>query len=404
MYAGQQIILRSHSQGALSETGFYRFANLAPGEYYISVYDQTGGGRTYFPDSPVASNAKPIRVTERGQATADLTFRPEPTFKVSGEIQFSVPDSDKYELAGFYMTRRGAPIRDDVPWLDLAATITGSPQKPETNVTVVFSNSGSQFEIPAVSPGSYDIFATVAEKSTLLPSLPRYVARTPIEVSGANIQNASVIVRPGVAVTGRVIWSSPEMQGPVNFNLRGNNEPGAVMQTVAGSAQFSVSSGVGTLRFDNVPPGAYGLGITGLPAGVYVADVRQDGKSLGPTGLIVGTEPDTSIEVLINDRAGTVRGMLPPLDLPGGAIVILAPETSLRWNSGLYKAARSSPTGEFSLGSIAPGNYKLFAFEFSPSGTAASPAFISQYESRGVEITIQPGATIDVQPPVIPRP
>lgn len=416
-YAGQQIILQSNQPSVeIDRNGFYRVPSLDSGEYYVFAYGALG--QSYFPDSPNASRAGSVTVGEGAEAIADILFRPDPTVKVSGRISLQIPDAENYELTEFYVTRRNTRIRDDVPRLELAATITGSPGRPERNVSATFSDSGRLFEIPRITTGSYDIFAILSRKwvssaptaqgtvAVMVPS-PRLIARTSVEVGATNVENVLLVPRPGVALTGRVLGPSPEKTAAFRISLRPyDNAPAAAAAAVfGGSTGLTGPESDGRFSFQNVTEGLYALNLTGLPSGTYVSDIQQNGQSLGPSGLLVGTQDDNSIEVIIKDMAGTVRGSVQnQAAVRPGASVVLVPEPSLRWNDALYRTTSVSASGDFVIDNIAPGDYKLFAFEIATPGSAVSPGFISRYESRGTAITVQPGATITTQVPAIPWP
>jgi hypothetical protein len=52
---------------------------------------------------------------------------------------------------------------------------------------------------------------------------------------------------------------------------------------------------------------------------------------------------------------------------------------------------------------LAPGTYRIFAWDNLPTGAEFSPEFVSRYESRGISVTISAGQTLgNLEIPVIP--
>jgi uncharacterized protein (DUF2141 family) len=52
---------------------------------------------------------------------------------------------------------------------------------------------------------------------------------------------------------------------------------------------------------------------------------------------------------------------------------------------------------------VAPGDYKVFAFQdLPPGGAEQNPDFMAKYEGFGVTIDVAAGQTVDVQVPWIP--
>ena len=63
---------------------------------------------------------------------------------------------------------------------------------------------------------------------------------------------------------------------------------------------------------------------------------------------------------------------------------------------------QSAADGTFSLTGIAPGDYKLYAFEVLPVSADENAAFMSEYESSGRAVTVRENsAIIDISLPLI---
>ena len=62
----------------------------------------------------------------------------------------------------------------------------------------------------------------------------------------------------------------------------------------------------------------------------------------------------------------------------------------------LYKTATTDAAGKYKLRGVAPGNYKLFAFEGLAGGEFYNPRFLSKYEFRGKPLNVaQSGAATE---------
>jgi hypothetical protein len=68
----------------------------------------------------------------------------------------------------------------------------------------------------------------------------------------------------------------------------------------------------------------------------------------------------------------------------------------------LYKRATSGIDGNFSLGALAPGAYKLFAWEALPNGAELNVDFLKQYEERGLPVAIETEMQLKTVLPLIP--
>jgi hypothetical protein len=57
----------------------------------------------------------------------------------------------------------------------------------------------------------------------------------------------------------------------------------------------------------------------------------------------------------------------------------------------LYRGASSAADGSFSLRGIAPGSYKLFAWQESVGDAQENSEFIKDYEDLGVTVVVKSG-------------
>ncbi|HYZ85943.1 MAG TPA: carboxypeptidase-like regulatory domain-containing protein, partial [Bryobacteraceae bacterium] len=81
--------------------------------------------------------------------------------------------------------------------------------------------------------------------------------------------------------------------------------------------------------------------------------------------------------------------------------ILLAPAGELRQVTSLYVAAQADAGGNFRLRSLAPGNYKLFAFEHSPQLDLRNPEAVEKLDALGEPLKIEEGATVQANPKVI---
>jgi len=106
------------------------------------------------------------------------------------------------------------------------------------------------------------------------------------------------------------------------------------------------------------------------------------------------------IDVMISSGAKSIRGVV--RDAAGkpvaSATVVLVPPMARRQNTALYKMTRTRLSGEFTLSNVAPGDYKLFAWEGIPNSAYLNGAFMEKYEARGQAIMLGSGeSTFDVK-------
>ena len=373
--------------------GEYRAAWLFPGEYYVRVQAQSSaGGRQvtayslFYPGTPEAGSAAPIWIREGDEMRLDLRIPPierrDAGVKITGKVIVETAE----EVAPYSVSTIGLiPLEPN--------KIVPSYQLPFTNV---LSSPDGRFEIRGVQPGSYTVSALLSSKSllTALPSL------TPISVSYDDIEDLAVVVPSAVnAVQGDVVIRGDKSSVDI-----------AALQIqlgplyAASGPETSVDAD-GTFTLEKIAPSPYRLHISGLPPQAYVEDIIQGGRSVSDTGIVnIDKNPDP-IRIIVNTGAGTIQGtVLKGLDqtATAQATVALVPAWAKRQNLSLYKSAITGQDGNFMLTGIAPGDYKLFAWENIPGGAYQNAEFLAAYEARGQIVTVTPASALNVHVTVIP--
>jgi hypothetical protein len=66
---------------------------------------------------------------------------------------------------------------------------------------------------------------------------------------------------------------------------------------------------------------------------------------------------------------------------------------------------QADATSKFNMDGIAPGDYKLFAWEAVPNGAWMNAEFLARYEGRGVAVSVTPTGSTPAKPElkVIPK-
>jgi hypothetical protein len=153
----------------------------------------------------------------------------------------------------------------------------------------------------------------------------------------------------------------------------------------------------------NVPEARYTFQISGLPATVYVADIRQGGTSVMDSGF-VHDQSATPIQIVVDANGVTLQGKVVNSEgkPAANATVVLVPPQARRQNALLYKNVTTNETGSFTLRGISPGPYTIFAWESVPPTAWQNAEFISKYEARGQQINLSAASSAEVQLNVIP--
>ena len=396
----RKVVLTASTQ--TDDRGDYRIFHLSPGRYYLSAGNQPGQSSSnniplglvgpgiaansnripenytlnYYPGVDDAKSATPIDLPPGADFNGvNMSLRVQQQFRVRG----SVLDP-----------RTGQPAPSANLSLNLqtpdprgSSYINTSDGRPTYNAT------DGTFELRNISPGAYTITATLPTPAPQRPPdlanmsqaeqrayfdaqnaassfAPR--ASAAIVVRNSDLDGIQLKVVPAGNITGRFRFDQdPSIPSPgapfVRIQLK--TVDGSSAAAPAGIAAQSRPSGSdGTFRIDNVPQGEYRLSLLGIPDGYYVKEARfGDADLLSGSFRYAGTDTRT-LDIVIRSGNGRIEGTA--VNSQGqpatGARVVLIPERG-RDRSELFRPATADPSGRFTITNVAPGDYKLAAWD-----------------------------------------
>ena len=394
---------------ASDDRGEYRLYGIPPGDYYIgatprppsAIAAMAGGDRsakTFFPNAIDISQA--TKVTIHGGEdiqNVDIAIQTPQTYKISGTVSSTVPVAAARPSAqgvfAVIQQNQNATVQ-----LVLNSRDTTRPEGGNsggTSSSISAASPSGPFEIANVLPGSYDLVAILNGNSDA-PS----IARTVVDVRNQDVGGILMTIRPSFQAKGVV---TVDGGAPKPNVVRMALTPADALRRLGVALPADIAAD-GSFNIQGCPDGAFRLSVAPMGGDLYVEDMRQGGSSIYDTGFeIRGRNPD-SIQVIVKSGAGTYDGTLQ--DASGkavtGGIVALVPATR-RQNDALYFMGRSDSTGAFSIRGIAPGDYKMFAWDVMPPGANTNAAFLEKYEERGIAVTIAPSAKVTSKVTTVPH-
>ena len=374
-----------------NDRGEYRIFWVTPGRYYLvggTPQAPVGGG------GPPGPNESPVNyaftyypgVTDISRANAvDVTSGSEVV------LDYAVPRLKPYTI-------RGRIVDSGSTLAPPSASIALSFQALNGQNTMfsrnAFYNPGNgAFEFRDVMPGLYILYVNTVNGS----------AGAPVEVVNADVEGLVLTVSSGISITGRIDVEGGTL--PVS-GVRVQFRPvvgGAPMMFGALPSTQTVAAD-GTFRITNVQPGLYRIVPPAL-ADFYVKHARferQDALNQNVDVAQRGPDPPT-VDIVLSTNVGQIEGTVSDSRLQPfpGAQVVLIPERN-RDSADLYKTAVSDQTGRFTLKGIAPGEYKLYAWETLENNAYFDPDLQRRSASAGKSIEVSESAKLSVSLQVIP--
>lgn len=377
--------LQQSDRAGTNDLGEYRLFGLSPGRYYVSAtrndvrglpqaYDSGRGYvPTYYPAAGDPAGAKAIDLQAgtilRG---IDITLLKTRTVRVRGHV-LDAASKQAARNVGVAMERR-----DELRY-------------------VFYSNLSSQvdaqgnFEIKSVTPGAYilEAFTQVNGK--------QYRAQQVLDVRESDIENVVLELGPPGELKGQ--W---RVEGQPVANLPETHIWLEEEQNSMGGSGGRLRPD-GSFTISDVEPGRYQLNICCL-SDYYFKSARLGDREVLESGLDLTHGIGGSLEITVSSNGGQLEGVvLNANDQPeAGATVVLVPDEPRRGQSRLYKEVTTDQYGRYTIKGIAPGEYKLFAWEEIEDGAYENPDFLKLFEALGEPRTIREGSRESAQLRLIP--
>ena len=344
---------------------------------------------TYYPGTPDVSRAAAIELQPGVETRADFQLVKGDRYRIRGHV-IDVSTGRPPSMATLSVSPRngGAGATMDALFGGLSGLFQGNKYNPATG----------EFEVRDVAPGSYWLQVMI---TSINPSAPGGVAlsapgagpgfnttQIPVDVSNGDLDDVTITTSPGVSISGRIRMEGPTNDNPfstLSLSLQPVVGGGSILSTLAGTVRPAAD---GTFTIPRVTPGEYRLYVSGLNQGTFVKSARLD-EADALQAVTIGGRVDGSLDIVLNPNAGQVDGTLIGGDLKpvSGVSVVLVPERS-RDRLDLYKTAITGQDGRFSIRGIAPGDYRLFAWEDIEPFSYFDPDVLKQYETHGKPVQI----------------
>jgi 5-hydroxyisourate hydrolase-like protein (transthyretin family) len=354
-----------------NDLGEYRAAGVAAGKYWLYTEWPRGpvAGATedyvpaYYVSATDAAAAVPIDVAAGAQVRAgDILLRKGRTTTVKGRVVVRLA---------------GASGRPTVT----AGRVAGHNNRAASSFRVLPGtvSAAGEFELRAVTPGSYAIHAAVVKGGRWYVSPP-----VTIEVGGSKIEGVVLEIDEGLTVTGRIRVEDDAKLEPSATRVR--------LQRVGGMSERGRVQEDRTFLVRDLDRAWYAVSMEDLPAGYYVKSVRAGEVDITYSGLDLLASAPAVVDILVSPKAGTVSGTATDDGKPvAGATVVLVPKDKER---AFYPQTMADQYGRFRIASVVPGEYTVYAWEDVEATAWMDPEFLK--DVRGEAVTVGEGASASV--------
>ncbi|MBI2688040.1 MAG: carboxypeptidase regulatory-like domain-containing protein [Acidobacteria bacterium] len=373
--------------GQSNDNGEFRIADIAPGRYWIAVVyygrQMFGDGparntagqpeeeyvTTYYPSAADEPGAQPLEV-EAGQQLSglDVRMRKSRVYRISGKVTGSgtpqqvrvmlMPRTTGVSMAGF--GRSSSAVKAD-----------------------------GTFEVGGAQTGSYNLVAMSSQgMMSTMGQVAVDVGRENVEGVVLTLGSAST-VRGGIRVDGSLEQLEKAQGKKITFEAARIQL--APIDGIGFNAPNSALKPDGSFVMENAGAQKYRVSVYNLPAGLWVKAVRSGDQDVTEQGLDLSSGGGANVEVVLGTGAGQISGAVQDgKQKPApGSMVTLIPDPMLKHLSDRVRLVMADQNGQFTLKSITPGEYKLYAWEDVEPGSYSDPEFLKPHDGAAKKMTVK---------------
>jgi hypothetical protein len=355
--------LKTLGQGRSNDRGEYRIAGLAPGRCYLKF--------------------SPDLLSRRWLNTSLRILGPKPEYDFAATY---FPAASDLARAVSLDVPPGGELPDNNILLDpdhsytIRVTLAANQAGPSTPMVGISTPSGmggafsarygSAHEFPNLAPGTYSVRGLDAWQGLFVEQV--------VEVVNSDV-DVTLTLRPELTIDGivQVEAGARVAVDGVRVKLEGD-EPSNNREAAAKPD--------GTFTIQHVQQTAYQVRVT-IPAGGYLKSLRL-GKRILASPRIDLAQAAGALSIAVGGDGGKLEGTV--MSVQGapieGAAVVAVPDGPLRDWADLARSAVAGREGKFEVRDLAPGDYRVFAWEDAEPGAPLDADFRKPFEKQAASV------------------
>jgi hypothetical protein len=289
---------------------------------------------------------------------------------------------------------RGKVIGPVTPDSRIVPTHEGGSGHPSVVDEGQSVHADGTFDLTGLTPGAWTlVLCQYGQPATL--------GRRALRISDTDVNDFNIALQPAAAIAGLIKTVPEQASKPASKPARVLTVRLTALDPLLGSA-FAEVHDDGSFIVKGVEAGRYRVDFTPPPGG-YVKSVTLDGADSMDTGIDLsnGAASAGNLQIVVSMTAGQIMGTVvrPDGGPPSTAVVTLVPDGPpvALYRPELRPVASADPGGNFVIKSVAPGTYRLYAWErlnpiddgpVNGSLPFADPEFPRLFDSMSALVTV----------------
>ena len=371
-----------------NDQGFYNFAHLAPGTYYVAISARPWYAQ-YAPHRMRGSQMKmdPDTSARVQQESSQLDMAYPLTF---------YPDAPDSSQAGAINLHAGERVTADIVLRAVPAAhlnIRTDGQSSRGSFPRILQRVFDGLSIPVIASQGYGFSQGTYEFAGLAPG--RYVVEMPVSNNDGSVRSGwfrEVDVYGDVELTSRDSPAMASITGMLVFEGAPPPRTGLFVELHNPDSEDSWTSqvsekGLFGMKDNEIRPGAYEATVYGGSDWFITRIVAQNAQVQG-TRITLAPGAAARLVCTATRISSTIAGTVTFNDQPfAGAMVLLVPDNPALQSSRVRRD-QSDSDGSFTLRQVLPGTYTLLALRNGWDVEWGNPETLKQYLAGGEKITI----------------
>lgn len=369
----------------------------------------------FFPGTPFSAEAEKITLAAGEERTADLSIQLMRASSVEGVVGGAGPSSPPI----------GVALVGEGPALSTGGRFGGYGR-------VQVADADGKFTFNNISPGRYTLTArsisaeaaatnrsaTAGGGTTMNSSMggpppaptdvPLLFASTDVSVSGSDVTGVSLLLQPGMTVSGRVVFDAVTAAPPADLSTIRVRlvipEPPNETVTINGITvtRFAIpavpAKADGTFEITGVMPGTFRMTSTGLGSNWWLRSAVINGRDVLDTPIDIPQGGDVTGALLtFTDRHNALTGTLQSASgAPASEFfVVVFPADRALWqrNARRMQSTRPGTDGKFTIRDLPAGEYFIAALTDVDPSDLNNTKFLDEIVPASLRVTIADGET-----------
>lgn len=368
--------------GTTDEDGNLRIAGLVPGSYYVAVGpgpakvvresgtalpSHQGYPTVFYPGASERDASELLSIGAGTRTELNFTVTPQPFYHVSGAVSGYGPGQQAHIQFVGATTLGPAGI---APCDPASGAFTSNWLPAGTYVVRVLVSGPSEFPLSASQ------YLTVDQNISDLRIQVQPAITIPIHVSAESTKNSPLTGRESVVAA----LTPKGPQGAVG----GGSLIGRISST---GSIFRVEAGTYLAKLSVNPPW-------------YVQSAMYGTQDVLREDLIVGVGGGSrSFEIAVRDDGATLNGATTTYGHPSRGAVLIVPEDA----PSQLRIVATNQDGVFQVGALAPGSYRVIAFDNVDSLEFRNPTAMTDYLTKAQTVLLNANQTASVSLELIKR-